>query len=608
MNKQQKEVIQAQLNNEKACLESIKEAYEGALADVNDKIANLLGRNDSDLQNVIYQVQYQNTIKAQIEPILAQLQANSFETMSDYLNKCYEEGFLGTMYNLQSQGIPLIFPIDQAQVVDAITKETKLSTNLYSRLGKDVNKLKKDISAEISRGISQNMTYNSIASNISLYAGISRNNAVRIAKTEGHRISSKASMDACVEAKENGADVVKQWDATLDSKTRDSHRQCDGEVVEIDEEFSNGLMYPSDPMGDAEETINCRCVLLERARWAVENDSFTKFEGFSGKMMEFDSAQDYAEFKERYWSDANIKEMQFVKDMQEKYDTKEFGSLLMSMSDQEYEKYSELHENNPFFKEVSQGGTKDEEIKTENPDVEVSDILSIAESNDIIYEYPTKEQYSGLVKASSKNTSKEDKEQIAKHTKADGSQGGYVATGNYSTINSNMRSDGFTLKKLDEDDQKTIEALRRAISENQLDNDYIMTRYVNADYITSVFGIKGKEYARGEEEKLTNFFTRLANPYIRNQEIPRITKELQSMVGREITEKAFISTSAFPDKNIMKDKAVMFNIKAKKGTNCYVAKNRKESECIFGDGSKLTIADVSWNEISRQWIIDAIIN
>ena len=50
--------------------------------------------------------------------------------------------------------------------------------------------------------------------------------------------------------------------ATLDSRTRDSHRQLDGEVVGDDGKFSNGLRYPGDPEGPAAEVWNCRCTLV----------------------------------------------------------------------------------------------------------------------------------------------------------------------------------------------------------------------------------------------------------------------------------------------------------------------------------------------------------
>lgn len=276
INKRQKEVLQSQLNDEEAVLKSLEAMYKDALAEINSKIELLMARQDADMQHVIYQVQYQQALKTQIQAILETLQANEFESISEYLTKSYEEGFLGTMYDLHGQGIPLVFPIDQAQVIEAIQTETNLSTTLYAAMGKDIKDLQKKIAGEISRGLSTGMMYSEIARNIASWARIPKNNAMRIARTESHRIQCKAAYDAQWKAKSKGADVVKQWDSTLDGKTRDSHRKIDGEIKELDEKFSNGLEYPGDPSGRPEEVINCRCALLQRARWALGND-YTKW-------------------------------------------------------------------------------------------------------------------------------------------------------------------------------------------------------------------------------------------------------------------------------------------------------------------------------------------
>ncbi|MGN0070417.1 MAG: phage minor head protein [Atopobiaceae bacterium] len=59
-----------------------------------------------------------------------------------------------------------------------------------------------------------------------------------------------------------GIELQKQWMATLDSRTRDSHRELDGEKADIDAKFSNGLSYPGDPAGPASEVWNCRCTMV----------------------------------------------------------------------------------------------------------------------------------------------------------------------------------------------------------------------------------------------------------------------------------------------------------------------------------------------------------
>lgn len=130
------------------------------------------------------------------------------------------------------------------------------------------------------------------------------NNAKRIARTEGHRIQQTSTRDAQLAAKARGADVVKQWDAALDGRTRDSHRHVDGEIRELDEKFSNGLMFPGDPSGPAAEVINCRCTSDTRARWALDESELEILKE-RAEYFGLDKTEQFEEFKEKYLQSAN---------------------------------------------------------------------------------------------------------------------------------------------------------------------------------------------------------------------------------------------------------------------------------------------------------------
>lgn len=308
MNKRQKQVIQSQLNDERATLNKLKGIYKKALDDVNDRLAALKGRAETEnLQSVIYQIQYQEALKKQINGILDTLNGDQFSTISEYLAKSYESGFVGAMYDIHGQGVSLIFPIDQDQVVQAVTLDTKLSKPLYNKLGEDVNLLKKRVANNISRGIAQGQSYSDIAKNIAVgmvgnYArmnGGALYNAMRITRTEARRISQQAAYDALKKAKDNGADVVKQWDATLDKRTRPSHARVDGEIRELDEPFSNGLMRPGDPRGRAAEVINCRCQLLQRAKCALDVDELDELKDRAA-YFGLDKTANFEEFRRKY--------------------------------------------------------------------------------------------------------------------------------------------------------------------------------------------------------------------------------------------------------------------------------------------------------------------
>lgn len=306
MNKAQKEVQQAQLNDEKKVIKLLELVYEQAKKDCEQKIRELSARTDfENLQSIIYQKEYQLIMVDQIESILYDLHKGQFTTIADYLQQSYINGYVGMYYDLHLSGIPLVIPINQDQVVKAVRTDSKLSDSLYNRLGEDVGYLKRSIRAELSRGIASGSTWNEMALRIA--NGMNSpfrkayNNAIRIARTEGHRIQNEAALDGQHEAKKKGADIVKQWDSTLDGRTRDEHRKCDGQIREIDEPFDVGgeKMQAPGVGGSAKNVCNCRCCLLQRAKWALDDDELKTLQE-RAEFFGLDKTKDFNEFKEKY--------------------------------------------------------------------------------------------------------------------------------------------------------------------------------------------------------------------------------------------------------------------------------------------------------------------
>ena len=150
MNKREKELFQLQLESEEDILHELERQYKAALRDINKKVSifeydiylveqAIRQTEMTDAERVaalsvrrskIYQKQFQETLKKQIEGILDKLHSDEYATIQEYLQKSYIDAFIGTMYNLQGQGIPLIIPIDQAAAVRAIMTDSKISKSL----------------------------------------------------------------------------------------------------------------------------------------------------------------------------------------------------------------------------------------------------------------------------------------------------------------------------------------------------------------------------------------------------------------------------------------------------------------------------------------------
>lgn len=299
MNKREKQVIQYQLDSEKEVIEQLTKHYQMALDDINRKIRIL--QSDELTQSRVYRIEYQKALKMQVEGILEKLHSDEYTTIQQFLSHSYTDAFVGTVYDMFGQGVPFIMPIDNNAAVKAVITDSKISEGLYEHLGVDTRKLKDSIRSEITRGIAAGLPHSEIARNIAAYAKAPFGRAKNIVRTESHRIQQASRYDAQNMAKSRGADVVKQWNSTLDGDTRKSHRKLDGQIRELDEYFEmdgKKARYPGD-FGDPAEDCNCRCQILQRARIALDEDELKTLQE-RAEFFGLDKNDDFEDFKKKY--------------------------------------------------------------------------------------------------------------------------------------------------------------------------------------------------------------------------------------------------------------------------------------------------------------------
>ena len=88
--------------------------------------------------------------------------------------------------------------------------------------------------------------------------------AIRAARTMTTSAENAGRLDSYRRAGEHGIEINKVWTTRHDERVRKSHRELEGEMVALEDTFSNGLMYPADPDGEASEVYNCRCTLTRK--------------------------------------------------------------------------------------------------------------------------------------------------------------------------------------------------------------------------------------------------------------------------------------------------------------------------------------------------------
>ena len=128
-----------------------------------------------------------------------------------------------------------------------------------------------------------------------------RKAAIRNARTMATGTQNRARRDAYTRAKNKGIDVKVMWLATLDMRTRHSHRQMDKMQTDVDKPFvledevmgHVSIMYPGQPKPGGETKFpqemiwNCRCTLravvagLERRSGTSGDTDLSQIEGMS---------------------------------------------------------------------------------------------------------------------------------------------------------------------------------------------------------------------------------------------------------------------------------------------------------------------------------------
>lgn len=151
---------------------------------------------------------------------------------------------------------------DKNTVMELVANEPNLLPQAAFDKVKDKAWNSRHVTSAVTQAVLQGQTVPQLAASIAGIAAMDQRAAMRAARTAMTSAHSLGKLKGYERAADMGIDVKKQWLAALDSRTRGSHRRLDGEVVELDAEFSNGLKYPGDPDGPASEVYNCRCTLV----------------------------------------------------------------------------------------------------------------------------------------------------------------------------------------------------------------------------------------------------------------------------------------------------------------------------------------------------------
>ncbi|WP_187363577.1 MULTISPECIES: phage minor head protein [Vagococcus] len=239
--------------------------YRNALKEIKQRLSHYVNAYEQLSFSKKLEVERLFNVALEIDNILNLTYSSVGEIIKDCSANQAAQGYNGVWYQLeQSERIKLALPLIQHDFIMELVNKPVAGKTLSRRLYLEREKLAKVVTNEIIQGLFDGEGYRVIAKRISDQTEASYKQALRIAITESGRTHSNTTQKGYVEAEKLGISIKKKWLATLDKKTRDDHRELDGQTVGVNEKFKIHNYEAEGPrlFGVAKEDVNCRCTTI----------------------------------------------------------------------------------------------------------------------------------------------------------------------------------------------------------------------------------------------------------------------------------------------------------------------------------------------------------
>ncbi|WP_339063573.1 polymorphic toxin type 50 domain-containing protein [Tepidibacillus marianensis] len=265
LDKWNKELEQLSLKNEKAIDKKLFTIYRESLIDIKKKIKKYIDEYETLSFSKRMEAERLLTVAKQIKEILSDTNSKVTDEITSFVTEEAELGYYGTWYALEgAENIVVDFSILDEKYINELVHKPVDGKRFSQRLYRNTTKLAEIVTSELRKGAVHGDGYKKVSKRVSDNTEAIYKRALRIARTEGGRVQSTTKQKAYEEAKDKGIDIQKRWLATLDKKTRHSHKELDGQTIAVDDQFSF-MGYKADGprlFGRASLDINCRCTTI----------------------------------------------------------------------------------------------------------------------------------------------------------------------------------------------------------------------------------------------------------------------------------------------------------------------------------------------------------
>lgn len=251
------------MRNEARIERALTDNYAAALNAIRSDMARVYERYAINGRLANAEMTKYNRLRALDKQIVSELRP-TIEANRKLIEKAaevqYDEAFYRRAWSIdQAAGVSLRWGMLSAEQVRAAVANDLRHLAQRGVARETLERVRRAITQGVIRGTTLRQMMSGVRQAMENTGG----QAMRIVRTEAHRSRELGALAARESAVNQGVELTRVWDASLDTRTRSAHARLDGKP---ESEWRLGGIkpeYPGDPRLAPEHSINCRCTATD---------------------------------------------------------------------------------------------------------------------------------------------------------------------------------------------------------------------------------------------------------------------------------------------------------------------------------------------------------
>jgi len=241
--------------------------YREAYKEIEGQLASLYAKmGDSPSLTEARRYGRLDSVKRAIAEEYRKLTRKAINGTLDNSASTYADAYYGSAWAYdQALGVEVKWPLLPVEAIRASVWSGATGENFSARLRQWNTRELLTLQNKITSGLAQGFGYSKIARTVKKEVNDDYSRILRIVRTEAGRNYTQGHLELYDKLDDLGIKAKKQWVATLDTRTRDTHGALDGQFAD-----EKGLFYIGGDSAEGpglfsqpENVINCRCRIIE---------------------------------------------------------------------------------------------------------------------------------------------------------------------------------------------------------------------------------------------------------------------------------------------------------------------------------------------------------